>query len=127
MRYYLNCIRGEFCIWKEKYKELSKSEIKIITDEIDLYDLFLMSDIQIGVYSTALYEGLAFQLYTLIYNIPEASIFKELCEKGYTKYINNANEIIKNLKQFNTYNKDINNKLFWKNDSINNILKEIKN
>lgn len=114
---------GEFKIWKEEYSQLINSNIKVITNEIDLYELFFISDIQIGVYSTAIYEGLGFNLHTLIYKIIGSGVFEDLCNKGYTKYINNADEIIDYIE--NIKNSKINSEEFWKKDSLNNILKEI--
>lgn len=51
----------EYLNWKEKYIDL-KNDIKItvLTDEIELYKLLSMARHQIGVFSTVLYEAVAF-------------------------------------------------------------------
>jgi len=63
---------GEFDRWKNytALVKLSKYEnIEIIKDEIPLYELFAKSSIQVGVFSTALYEGIEFGCKTILFNI----------------------------------------------------------
>ena len=116
---------GEFSIWKEKYKELRNYSIKTIANEIDLYELFSKSSIQVGAYSTAIYEGLGFGLDTYIYQIYGTNIFEDLCKEGFITYINSANELKIYLERKST-NKKINEEYLWKKDSLNNIIKEIE-
>lgn len=116
---------GEFSIWKEKYKELRNYSIKTIANEIDLYELFSKSSIQVGAYSTAIYEGLGFGLDTYIYQIYGTNIFEDLCKEGFITYINSANELKIYLERKST-NKKMNEEYLWKKDSLNNIIKEIE-
>ena len=59
---------SEYFDWKKRYPNLVENKnIEVIDNNIKhLYKLFALSDIQIGVYSTALYEGLEFGLKTYI-------------------------------------------------------------
>jgi len=63
---------GEYHRYRE-YKNLIKLEqkfkIKIVKD-IDLYELFSTSKYQIGVFSTALYEGVEFNCDTILLDLP---------------------------------------------------------
>jgi len=63
---------GEFSRWKS-YKSLQKlnefKNVLIIKDEIPLYELLAMSVLQIGVYSTALYEGVEFGCKTILLDV----------------------------------------------------------
>lgn len=63
---------GEYERYKE-YRNLIKLEkkynVKIVTD-IDLYELFASSEYQIGVFSTALYEGVEFGCKTILLDLP---------------------------------------------------------
>lgn len=63
---------GEYNIWKENEYliELKKIlNIEIITSEKNLYYLMAISEYQIGVFSTALYEGVEFNCKTILLNI----------------------------------------------------------
>lgn len=63
---------GEFDRW-QKYpalKTLSEyKNVQIVTNELALYELFATSSIQVGVFSTALYEGIDFNCKTILLNL----------------------------------------------------------
>lgn len=63
---------GEFDRWG-KYsalKKLSKFDnVDIVKNEIPLYELFATSSLQIGVFSTALYEGIEFGCKTILLDV----------------------------------------------------------
>ena len=64
---------GEFDRWKsyEALVKLNKFDnVKIIKDEIHLYELLAESCIQVGVFSTAIYEGVEFGCKTILLNLP---------------------------------------------------------
>jgi hypothetical protein len=60
---------GEYHRWKREYPWLYKErdKIKIVEESIPLYRLMAESKTQVGVSSTAIYEGLYFGLNTYIY------------------------------------------------------------
>jgi hypothetical protein len=64
---------GEFDRW-EGYPALQKlskfSNVTILKDEVHLYKLFSTSQIQVGVFSTALYEGVEFGCKTVLLDLP---------------------------------------------------------
>jgi hypothetical protein len=62
---------GESSRWKREYPWLKDSSINVIdNDSVPLYQLFAQSKIQVGVSSTAIFEGLNFGLKTYIVNLP---------------------------------------------------------
>ncbi len=85
---------GEYDRWKDEYPWLVDSEFEIIDDsDTPLYQLFAESSVQIGVYSTAIYEGLMFNLETYIYNCSGSEILRPLIEQGVAQLISSANEL----------------------------------
>lgn len=117
---------GEFDIWKEQYKDLVNASIKVISNEIDLYELFRNNDIQVGAYSTAIYEGMGYKLDTYIYKIYGTGMFEELCKKGYAQYVINAKDLFNKI-ELNLQENKIKSKInFWEENSLNNIMKELK-
>lgn len=96
---------GEFDRWKEEYPKLvefSKLEnCKVLDDKsVDLYELFAKSEIQIGVYSTAIFEGLALGCKTLVANLPGVENLQHLIDKNLVYCFKNTDELIKNIDAF---------------------------
>lgn len=117
---------GEYADWKEHYIELANSGIEVIDNyENNMYYFFSQSDIQIGVYSTALYEGIGFGLETYIYNTTYADmdIIEKLIDKGYAKKVSTVEEILTNLK---TENRNVTTAGLWEMDSFKNLSREIE-
>lgn len=115
---------GEFDIWKEKYPWLLDSQIEIADDlEHNLYEYLNKSDIQVGVNSTGLYEGLGFGLRTFIYNVGTVDTMNKLIELHYAYKVNNAEELAKKINDTTLYTtqKD----LFWKQNALQNMRVEI--
>lgn len=116
---------GEFSIWKERYSILLNSTVHVVTDEQNLYDLFQTATVQIGVASTAIYEGLGFGLKTLIYECSEAKHLMDLCDNKYAVLVRNEKEILQAIS-CEVPNKNQITEAIWRSNSINNIIKEIK-
>ena len=117
---------SEYADWRQRYGELENYDITIIDDnKINLYEWFAKSSIQVGAYSTAIYEGLGFELVTCIYNIAHADTMKRLVDHGYAHYVNNAVDIINIIEKQTDSN--IKTDLFWKKKAIDNIIKLIEN
>jgi len=74
---------GEYDRW-ESYKalvELNKFEnVKIVKNDYPLYYLFATSAIQIGVFSTAIYEGIEFGCHTILLNLTGIEYIQQLIE-----------------------------------------------
>jgi len=74
---------GEFDRW-ENYpalRELNAMEnINIIKNEISLYQLFATSGTQVGVFTTALYEGVEFGCKTILLDLPGIEYMKTFAD-----------------------------------------------
>jgi hypothetical protein len=104
---------GEYSNWQNNYSYLKKCEklanFHIIdSSEISLYELFSKSEYQVGVFSTAIYEGLLFNCKTFIVDLPGSEYMDSLVEKNYVKKIATADEFIDSIANFktNSYDKD---------------------
>jgi hypothetical protein len=84
----------EYDSWEQDYPWLSESDIVCVTEETPLYKLFAESTAQIGVYSTALYEGLRFGLQTYILELPGSKSMQSLIENDYAELIRTVNEYV---------------------------------
>src|SRR5699024_8411693 len=77
---------GEYDRWKTNYPWLLNSNIQVVaSDNPPLYELFAKSKIQVGVTSTAMYEGLNFGLDTYIYSHESWDIYNPLLDEGLAK------------------------------------------
>ena len=104
---------GEYETWGQNYPELvsasSLDNFKVIDNsQTPLYKLFAESNYQVGAFSTAIYEGLMFNCKTFILDVPGVEYLNDLIDKGYVFKINDVNDLINNLEEFNPadYNKD---------------------
>ncbi len=112
---------GEYDRWEGEYPWLKKSNIKIVdNNKKNLYYYFSKCNFQVGVYSTAIFEGLSFNLITFIYKIYAYKSMKDLYENNYVQLVTSAEEIVRGL---NSNKKNIENKeFFWKSNSLKNII-----
>jgi len=114
----------EFLSWKEDYPWLVQSNIEVVDHQgLNLYQLFAESEIQVGVYSTAIFEGLNFQLKTFLVDITGIDYMDDLIKRGIATKIRKPEELISKLSdekalQFNT-------ETFFKRNSLNNIKEEL--
>lgn len=86
---------GAYDTWKARYPWLTDADVRVVaSDDPSLYQLFADSTIQVGVGSTALYEGLQFELATYIADLPSSEYTRPLVEEGYASIITNAEELV---------------------------------
>lgn len=84
---------GEVLNWKTHYPWLLKSNIQVISDESPpLYQLMAEAKIQIGVNSTALIEGLAFNCRTFIIKLPGFEYMQTLLDSKLANLIETVEE-----------------------------------
>jgi len=90
--------------WRVKYPWLADADLDVIDDsKTSLYRLFSESKIQIGVYSTAIYEGLAFGLATYLLDVPGVEYFESLVETGVALKVPSVEEFMKYLQDNPTF------------------------
>lgn len=89
---------GEYDRWKDEYPWLTRANFEIVDgSEPDLYELFAQSKAQVGVFSTAIYEGLAFGLETYIYDCQGSEFLEPLIQEGSAKPISSAGDLASKL------------------------------
>lgn len=113
---------SEFNTWRDDYKELAELEsegmVEVVgKDARPLYDVLSASDIQVGVHSTSVFEGLGFGLRTYIYKILYSETMKNLCKAGYAQYVESPKELLEKLKAPASNNAGA----FWEKDSLDKI------
>ena len=117
----------EVDLYKESYTELRNSDIEVIADnKTPLYDLFSRSSMQVGVESTAVYEGMGFNLDTFIWDIPMAEALLNLVESGYAKLFSDEKEFVNLLEERGDDSSQYDISDFWKTGSMENIVSGIK-
>lgn len=84
---------SEFATNGNKFIELNKLNILVLND-INIYEVFNESEYQIGVNSTALFEGMDFNLKTFIYKTTGWEVFKNAEN---VIFIDNEMDIVNNL------------------------------
>lgn len=116
---------SEYEGWREKCPELLRENIEVADSrEHSIYEYFSRCSIQVGVYSTAIFEGLGFNLMTYIYDIGHADTMAELCRQGYAICVKNVKDLYAHITTVET-NNNTNGRNFWKTDSLKNICNEI--
>jgi hypothetical protein len=85
---------GEYDRWREEYPWLVNADFEAINgSEPPLYQLFAESSVQVGVGSTAVYEGLAFDLETYIYDYPGSEVLQPLVAENSAEIVSSVEEL----------------------------------
>lgn len=112
---------GEYGTWKENYDYLTKAVNEfdnftvINKSEPPLYELFAESHYQIGAFSTAIYEGLAFNCKTSIIDVPGVEYLDDLIDKDIVKKVNSSEELINYINNENISIQEYDKDYFFKN------------
>jgi hypothetical protein len=112
--------------WERQYPQLVESGARVISDEdVPLYELFAESTVQVGVYSTALYEGIHFGLKTFIYNVPGAQQMSDLTERNYAQLVGSVTEIEAQLENMESET-TVNTEKMFRSNAVENALRGIR-
>lgn len=116
---------GEYERWRERYVKLAASGIEVIDNNyVDLYELFAASMCQIGGYSsTALYEGLEFNLKTYILRESAYPELAFLCEKGMANFFDSVEDLYHLIITDSAGTKA--EACFWKENAMENMKRKI--
>jgi len=89
----------EYATWAKRYPWLMESKgLRVIDkDQPSLYEIFANSESQVGVDSTALYEGLAFGLKTYLVPVSGYTGGIDLIERGLAMNADDAKELSKQI------------------------------
>ena len=86
---------GEYDRWRSEYPWLVGSSMSVIEDDSkSLYEFFEQCAIQVGVNSTALFEGLGFNLSTYIYKTDGWKLMDRIITTGYADLVDDPNSIV---------------------------------
>jgi hypothetical protein len=112
--------------WRQDYPWLEGSAIHIVQDDGQpLYQLFAESKVQVGVYSTAIYEGIGFGLQTILIRLPGIEYMDELIKSGIVKVATDVDTFVAVLRTDLTKQK--NNRPFFEPKALDNSATVIEN
>jgi hypothetical protein len=99
----------EFPVWKEHYPELLEAQKLANVEVVDtfaknLFELFATSAYQIGVYSTALYEGIFMGCKTILVDLPGVEHLEYLVENQYAQLVHSPDMCVAAVEQAFDYN-----------------------
>jgi len=115
---------GEYDRWEEEYPWLAESSVRVIDrSEPPLYRLFAESSAQIGVGSTAVYEGLCFDQETFVFEIDGAEILQPLVENGTASFVGDVDEFATRLRS--GAEKRFDRDWFFRSGAVEHILEEL--
>jgi hypothetical protein len=90
---------GEMQDWRTRYPWLVNGRVTVVdSPSDDLYASFAQADLQVGVYSTALFEGLAFGLPTAILRLPGYEGMDVLVQRGLARLVTDAAALVEMLE-----------------------------
>ncbi|MDR1722186.1 MAG: sialyltransferase [Methanobrevibacter sp.] len=120
----------EYFDWKNNYEYLNQAakldNFQVVdTNDSELYELMSKSYYQLGVFSTAIYEGLYFGCKTFVLNIPGVEYLDDLYEKNYIEKVNTPEELIEKIQTQNLNLKEYDKEFFFKKYNKEEILKII--
>lgn len=85
----------EYADWKALYPQLVDADLDVVAgDDRPLYELFAESSAQVGVFSTAIYEGLSFEIDTYLMDLPGVEHLATLYEDGPATLVGSSEELI---------------------------------
>jgi len=117
---------GEYNRLENEYRYLLDSDIEIVdNNEHDMHYYFSQSDIQVGVYSTAIYEGLGYGLKTYIFKLYGYCWMEELYKDNTAILVESVNQLASSLEKKVNERTSNGVSYFWENNSIDNMLNEI--
>lgn len=89
---------GEYDRWRDEYPWLINADFEIVDGpEPPLYELFAESNAQIGVASTAVYEGLAFGLATYVYDVSGSEVLQSLVDDRAAVSVSTIDDLVASL------------------------------
>lgn len=116
---------GEYDRWRDEYPRLAESDVTVIDGpEPPLYQLFAASSAQVGVGSTAVYEGLCFDLETFVFDVDGADVLRPLVEDGTATLIRGVDDLTDSLGAGAETHFD--RERFFKSNAVDSIIREIR-
>lgn len=116
---------NEVNTWKEEFPWLLKSGIEVVNQEgKGLYELFAESEIQVGVNSTALFEGLFFGVKTLLFDYFGIDYMEDLLKSKVAEKFSDVDDLVKKIKKIKETEFDTD--YFFRHNSLKNAATRLK-
>lgn len=94
---------GEFGRWETEYKYLIEANqlqnLHVIEKEIHLYELMAYSEFLVGVYSTAIFEGLTLQCKTILLDLPGVEFLEYLIKEEIAKVAKDDEHVLEIIQK----------------------------
>lgn len=117
---------GEINRWRDEYPWLAETNIQVIdNNNKGMHYYHSNADVQVGVYSTALFEGIGYSLPTYILKLTGHEYMEELYKTEFVYLIDNVYKLKQHLQNDNIKSNNINVDYFWEKNSIMNMVNEI--
>lgn len=111
----------ELSMWRESYPWLAESRVRVIDQpEAVLHELFAESSISVGVYSTAVYEGLAFGLQTFLVEAPGIELMAPLLESNIVNKVSTPKQMMDYIEGRKS-SQELDVEFFFKSNAVQNI------
>ncbi|MCU4974989.1 hypothetical protein OB955_19945 [Halobacteria archaeon AArc-m2/3/4] len=110
--------------WKSNFPELDNSDIEVDDGNISLYDQFGRVDYQLGTTSTALFEGLQFNLPTLVYET-DSYVHELLSDIDIVTSFTSSEDVIRTLTTYDGVIPDCDMDGLFRPNPIDNIEREL--
>lgn len=99
---------GEYDRWKDEYDTLVETDklenFQVIdNNEKSIYRYFAESEFQIGVFSTAIFEGMALNCKTILVSLPGIEYMNKLIEQKAVILIRTKDELFKAVKNYSAF------------------------
>lgn len=120
---------GEFNEWKTKYG-VTKDYLDVLNLTVldhskkELYEYFAESCYVVGVYSTAIYEAIAFGCQCILVNLPGIEYMEKFISMGKVSVIKDAKELASEIIEKKEYVME-NKEYFFKTNSYQKVMKKI--
>jgi hypothetical protein len=106
--------------WREAYPRLADSNVEVVGDEPPLYELFATSTTQVGVNSTALFEGLKFGLDTFVLDAPGWEYMTYLVDSGFAAVVSSVEEFVDTYQAGDVDFESVDETYFFEPDALSN-------
>lgn len=117
----------EYPFREERYGRKEDTGIEIVDNNaVPLYELFSRCTSQVGVDSTAVYEGMSFGLKTYIWDIPKAVLTKDLTDLKYGALFKDGEELARIMDSGSSAVSDYDINDFFMEGSLDNIERGIR-
>ncbi len=111
---------GEYGRWRKEYPWLAEADVRVIDNEnTPLYQLLAESKVQVGVNSTAIFEGLNFGLRTFLLDLPGVEYMDYLVSNGTVLVVKSPEELAEKI--WEEPEGEVKPAYFFEPDALNNV------